>query len=217
MALGKKTGGRVKGTKNKRTLQLEGAGREAIQLVTEALGERAFKGDAHALLASVYKNMDLCRWSSDSRLRRRPCRYEKPALSAVADRLHCGRMAHYILDLASFRNAKNRDIVDVFAYQCGSPQRICDRYDGNAFHWCASDLALDPVSGHSLFGYHAHCARQSNQPGPRCARDCNCSQRVYPAQFQPSRTAHHPRMLGGSGRGLFRSWILSLYWRLARL
>jgi hypothetical protein len=53
MALGKKTGGRVKGTKNKRTLQLEGAGREAIQLVTEALGGRAFKGDAHALLASV--------------------------------------------------------------------------------------------------------------------------------------------------------------------
>ena len=119
--------------------------------------------------------------------------------------------------LAALRNAKNRDIVDVYAYHA---EVLSVSVIVTTATLCIGARPIwrsDPVSGHSLFGYHAHCARQSNQPGPRCARDCNCSQRFYPAQFQPSRTAHHPRMLGGSGRGLFRSWILSLYWRLARL
>jgi hypothetical protein len=133
------------------------------------------------------------------------------------DRLHCGWMAHYTLDLAAFRNAKNRDIVVLYAYACGSFQRICDRYDRSSLNRRASDLALDPVNGHSLFGYHAHYARRSNLFGPCWAIYCNFSRDFYPAQLQPKGTAHHPPVLGDGRRGVLRSRIFSLSLGLTRL
>ena len=56
MARGFKTGGRKKGSRNKKKLLLEQEGREVIE---KALGPNAFEGDAHALLVLVYKNQDL--------------------------------------------------------------------------------------------------------------------------------------------------------------
>jgi hypothetical protein len=53
MAQGHKTGGRQKGTKNRKTALLEEKGREAL---AEILGDNAFEGDAHSLLIAVYKN-----------------------------------------------------------------------------------------------------------------------------------------------------------------
>src|SRR5215831_15249981 len=132
------------------------------------------------------------------------------------DRLYCGWMAHYTLDLAAFRNAKNRDNVVLYAYACGNPQHICDRYDRNSLHRRASVLALDPVSGHSLFGYHAHCARRSNQLVPCWAIYCDFS-RNFLSQFQPRGTADHPPVLDDGRRGLLRSRIFSLYLGLTRL
>lgn len=55
MAVGKKTGGRQKGTPNRRTTAVEEQIREAAQVIEQALPD-AFKGDAHALLMAVYKD-----------------------------------------------------------------------------------------------------------------------------------------------------------------
>jgi hypothetical protein len=82
MAIGRKTGGRKAGSKNRRTLQIEAAGKDALEAVSAALGTDAFDGDAHALLAAVYKDL-----AKPIELRvdaaKAAIRYEKPALSSV--------------------------------------------------------------------------------------------------------------------------------------
>jgi hypothetical protein len=79
MAQGHKTGGRRKGTKNRKTVLLEAKGREAFAKV---LGADAFDGDAHSLLIAVYKDQ-----SHPIELRleaaKAAIRFEKPALAAV--------------------------------------------------------------------------------------------------------------------------------------
>lgn len=59
MARGFKAGGRQKGSKNKRTLLLEGAARQLIDNAGAILGDQLFDGDAHALLILTYKNTAL--------------------------------------------------------------------------------------------------------------------------------------------------------------
>ena len=79
MAQRQKTGGRQKGTKNRKTVLLEEKGREAL---AEILGANAFEGDAHSLLIAVYKDQ-----SKPIELRleaaKAAIRFEKPALAAV--------------------------------------------------------------------------------------------------------------------------------------
>src|SRR5262245_55297861 len=80
MARGFKTGGRQKGTKNKRTLLIEGNTRQSLGRAGEILGEDAFEGDAHALLIQIYKNIRL---PLELRLHaaKAAIRFEKPALA----------------------------------------------------------------------------------------------------------------------------------------
>jgi len=52
MARGFKTGGRQKGSKNKRTLLLEERTRALIDNAKEIIGGDLFEGDAHAFLIS---------------------------------------------------------------------------------------------------------------------------------------------------------------------
>jgi hypothetical protein len=59
MARGFKTGGRKKGSKNKRSLLLEGAARQLLDDAKRILGDETFEGDAHALLMLTYKNKSL--------------------------------------------------------------------------------------------------------------------------------------------------------------
>jgi hypothetical protein len=82
MAYGRKTGGRRKGSRNKRTLQIEAAGKDALEAVKETLGGKLFEGDAHALLMAVYKNETM---PMEMRLdaAKSAVRYEKPALASV--------------------------------------------------------------------------------------------------------------------------------------
>jgi hypothetical protein len=79
MAQGHKTGGRQKGTRNRKTALLEEKGREAL---AEVLGANAFEGDAHSLLIAIYKDE-----SRPIELRleaaKAAIRFEKPALAAV--------------------------------------------------------------------------------------------------------------------------------------
>jgi hypothetical protein len=80
MAQGRKTGGRKKGSKNKKTASLEHKGRAAL---IEALGPAsAFEGDAHALLIAIYADT-----SRPIELRldaaKAAIRFEKPALAAL--------------------------------------------------------------------------------------------------------------------------------------
>lgn len=81
MALGRKTGGRKKGTLNKRTQQSRVALKRAEAILREKI-PGLFEGDAHAFLMAVYKNPNL-----DTRTRLEAARvavsYEKPALSRV--------------------------------------------------------------------------------------------------------------------------------------
>lgn len=74
--------GRPPGRKNNRTLAIEEASRQAVA----ALGSDAFVGDAHAFLASVYKNPDL---PLEIRILAagKALRVEKPTLSAVHGRM----------------------------------------------------------------------------------------------------------------------------------
>lgn len=82
MARGVKTGGRVPGSKNKRTAQLEAARLEASEKIADVLGARAFDGDAHALLMAVYKDGA---YPIDVRLdaAKAAVRFEKPSFSSI--------------------------------------------------------------------------------------------------------------------------------------
>ena len=77
---GERRGGRPRGAPNKRTLAFEKARLETAAKITEALGPKAFEGDAHAFLVAVYKDP-----SHPYELRidaaKAAVRYEKPALA----------------------------------------------------------------------------------------------------------------------------------------
>lgn len=81
MALGKKTGGRKKGSRNKRTAARAEAVAEVAQTIAAQVAG-AFEGDAHALLMAVYKDPAI-----ELELRidcaKAAIRYEKPSLAAI--------------------------------------------------------------------------------------------------------------------------------------
>lgn len=73
--------GRPKGSKNRKTLELEAAAREAAASI-----DAAFEGDAHAFLCAVYKNPAV---PLETRIlaASRALRVEKPALTAGHSRV----------------------------------------------------------------------------------------------------------------------------------
>lgn len=80
---GKRAGaGRKAGSKNKRTKALERAQKKAAKKIEGALGDKAFHGDAHALLMAVYKDGDQ---ELEMRLdaAAKAIRFEKPSLAQV--------------------------------------------------------------------------------------------------------------------------------------
>jgi hypothetical protein len=81
MALGRKTGGRKPGSRNKRTQERMAAINAAAAKIEKALAE-PFTGDAHALLMSVYKDG---RAPIELRLAaaKAAIGYEKPKLSSI--------------------------------------------------------------------------------------------------------------------------------------
>jgi hypothetical protein len=98
--------GRPPGSKNKKTLALEHASRQAAASI-----DNAFEGDAHAFLQAVYKNPDVpleIRIQAASRA----LRVEKPTLSAshgshnfsigLADRMERARLR--VQDLRTIEN-----------------------------------------------------------------------------------------------------------------
>ena len=82
MARGFKTGGRQKGSKNKRTLLLENATRQSQDDAKRILGEETFEGDAHELLMLTYKNKTLP-LAVRIDAAKAAIRFEKPPVSAV--------------------------------------------------------------------------------------------------------------------------------------
>jgi hypothetical protein len=96
-----KTGGRKRGTPNKRTAERERAVAAAARKITAALGDDAFQGDAHALLMAVYKDPQ-----QPSELRLEAARaaigYEKPKLAAVETKID-GRVTLEQLVMGSLR------------------------------------------------------------------------------------------------------------------
>lgn len=86
MARGFKTGGRKKGSRNKKKRKLphEVQGRDLIAraVVEEVEGVIAFQGDAHAFLMVVYKDPAI---ALETRLdaAKAAVRYERPALASV--------------------------------------------------------------------------------------------------------------------------------------
>jgi hypothetical protein len=96
-----KTGGRQRGTKNKRTLAFEYALADTATKITGALGADAFDGDAHALLMAIYKDA-----AQPIELRMDAAKaaigYEKPRLAAVEGKVE-GRMTLEQLVLESMR------------------------------------------------------------------------------------------------------------------
>jgi hypothetical protein len=81
MALGKKTGGRVKGTPNKRTVAKDSAVRAAIARLQ--VGSGSFAGDGYALLAAIYKSEDFP-IGVHMDVAKAAMAYERPRLSNVA-------------------------------------------------------------------------------------------------------------------------------------
>jgi hypothetical protein len=81
MAAGRKTGGRKKGVKNKRTAERERRLAAAVERVKEVL-PLGFEGEAHDLLMLIYKDTSM---PIETRLdaAKVAIRYEKPALAAV--------------------------------------------------------------------------------------------------------------------------------------
>ena len=82
MARGFKTGGRQKGSKNKRTLLQEERTRALIDNAKEIIGGDLFDGDAHAFLMLTYKDKSLLR-NLLVDAAKAAIRFEKPALTAI--------------------------------------------------------------------------------------------------------------------------------------
>ena len=133
---GKKTGGRVAGTPNKRKRQAVVA--EAIARVGETIPD-AFAGDAHALLIATYKNPNL-----DLHVRLDAAKaalpYEKPRLQAVTlaneggeppkmSELEIGRRLAFVLELIARGEVKVK-MPEPSGRQKGSRNSDCakDRY-----------------------------------------------------------------------------------------
>ena len=82
MARGFKTGGRQKGSKNKRTLLQEERTRALLDNAKEIIGGDLFEGDAHAFLMLTYKDKSLPH-SLRLDAAKVAIRFEKPALTAI--------------------------------------------------------------------------------------------------------------------------------------
>jgi hypothetical protein len=82
MARGFKTGGRKKGSKNKRALLLQERTRALLDNAKEIIGGDLFEGDAHTFLMLTYKDKSL---PHNLRLdaAKAAIRFEKPALTAI--------------------------------------------------------------------------------------------------------------------------------------
>ena len=82
MAQGFKTGGKVKGSKNKSTLARLAAIDKACEMIANASGSKVFEGDAQALLTAIYKCES---FPLDVRMRAAEMANtrERPALQAV--------------------------------------------------------------------------------------------------------------------------------------
>lgn len=89
MAKGFKTGGRTKGTPNKRTVELQQKAEQAAASIAQALGSDVFDGDAHAFLMSVYRDKTQ---PVDLRLdaAKAAAPFEKPRLSSNDTKLSGG-------------------------------------------------------------------------------------------------------------------------------
>ncbi|MBO1021455.1 hypothetical protein IPV08_15950 [Methylobacterium sp. SD274] len=81
MAQGRKTGGRQKGSVNRRTAEREEAMQRAAQTIAAVI-PGAFDGDAHALLMAVYRD-PAQEWQLRVQAASKAIQYEKPALSSV--------------------------------------------------------------------------------------------------------------------------------------
>jgi hypothetical protein len=81
-----KTGGRKAGTLNKRTVALRTATATAAEQISATLGLEVFHGDAHALLMTVYKDLN-----QPIGLRMEAAKaalpYEKPRLASIENKI----------------------------------------------------------------------------------------------------------------------------------
>jgi hypothetical protein len=102
-----KTGGRCRGTPNKRTVARERAAAAAAEHIAAALGPDAFQGDAHAVLIAIYKDVRL---PVELRLdaARAAIGYEKSRLAAVEAKVD-GRMTLEQLVLGSMRHRQRSE------------------------------------------------------------------------------------------------------------
>ncbi len=102
-----KTGGRRRGTPNKRTAEREQVVAAAAKKIAVALGEDAFDGDAHAFLMAVYKN-DRLPVELRMDAARAAIGYEKPRLAAIEAKVE-GRMTLEQLVLGSMRHRQGSE------------------------------------------------------------------------------------------------------------
>ncbi len=80
------TGGRKAGTPNKRTVALRTATATAAQQISATLGSEVFHGDAHALLMTVYKDLNQpIGLRMEAAKAARP--YEKPRLASIENKI----------------------------------------------------------------------------------------------------------------------------------
>jgi hypothetical protein len=87
MAVGRKTGGRKEGTKNKRTVERERELKAAVSSFQKKTTGNVFDGDALAFLVVIYTDMELP-LGMRMAAAQAAIRYEKPALAAVQ---HAGK------------------------------------------------------------------------------------------------------------------------------
>jgi hypothetical protein len=98
MARGFKTGGKVKGSRNKATIAKIAAIQEATNAMKNPDGSAMFDGDAYALLVAVYKNE---KFPIDVRMQaaKEAAQYERPRLSAVDSTIR--DPGHYVVRMPS--------------------------------------------------------------------------------------------------------------------
>lgn len=110
-----KTGGRVKGSRNKRLKENDAARALAAQLIEAALPD-VFEGDAHCLLMATYKNRQLdMRLRVDAAKAALPC--EKPRLSHKDVNLKVDASESFVKLWAAISNGSAAEMADSMAQE----------------------------------------------------------------------------------------------------
>ena len=191
----KKTGGRQKGSRNKRTQEREEATAQAIALIGEAIPD-AFAGDAHAFLVAVYKNPKIDHHTRQDAAKA-ALAYEKPRLKTVTvanergeppkmrSELDIGRRLAFVLELIARGEVKVK-------MPKGAP--LLDGLEVPERHLAGREFAISQIASHCVSSKIDENRERKTEPAVGTGEEEKVPDRCEPALLRPK-----PNACGSTG------------------